>query len=275
MKAAVFYHPDFAEKGETTLRHRVKPGFDSLKEMIKNGELMLIEPAITPESYKLLQETHSQRLIDEVTAAGMHDVALLSASGVIEAAAMLARGELDFAFCFVGTGGHHAGHNYCWGFCYYNDAVMAVKKLKSMGITRIMIIDVDPHSGDGTRDLVALDPNVIHVNFFADEDYGYNDQVRNNYGFLLDNADDKTFLAALDDVLSREWDFEFLILIFGHDSHCIDYGNFYLTTAAYKGLAEKLRKFAAGRPILVVLSGGSSPQVAVEAIPTVIKGFIE
>lgn len=274
MKAAVFYHPDFADKGYITLMHRVKPGFNSLKDMIKNGQLYLIEPEINAESYQWLQATHSARLIEGVKASGMHEVALLSASGVIEAAVKLSQGELDFAFCFVGTAGHHAGHNYCWGFCYYNDVVMAVKKLQSIGTEKIMIIDVDPHSGDGTRDLIARNPNIIHINFFADEDYAYSYQVLNNYGILLDNADDKKFLAALDTMLLRKWDFEFLFVIFGHDSHCLDYGDFYLTTAAYQSLAKKIKIFADGRPVLFVLSGGSNPQVAIEAIPAVIKEFV-
>ncbi|MGI5880392.1 MAG: hypothetical protein ACOX6L_07345 [Syntrophomonadaceae bacterium] len=274
MKAAVFYHPDFAEKGYSTLMHRVKPGFNSLQDMIKTGQLILIVPEINTECYQWLQATHSAQLIEGVKASGMHEVALLSASGVIEAAVKLSQGELDFAFCFVGTAGHHAGQKYCWGFCYYNDVVMAVKKLQSIGTEKIMIIDVDPHSGDGTRDLIAGNPYIIHINFFADEDYAYSDQVLNNYGILLDNADDNKFLAALDTILQREWDFEFLIVIFGHDSHCLDYGDFYLTTAAYQSLAGKIRVFAQKRPVLFVLSGGSNPQVASEAIPTVIKEFI-
>ena len=274
MKAAVFYHPDFAEKGYITLMHRVKPGYDSLKDLVKSGQLGLIEPKITAESYQWLEATHTPRLIAGVKESGMHEVALLSASGVIEAAVKLSQGELDFAFCFVGTAGHHAGKNFCWGFCYYNDVVMAVKKLQSIGTEKIMIIDVDPHSGDGTRDLVAQDANIIHINFFADEDYPYAEKVRNNYGILLDNADDKKFLTALDEVLTRDWDFEFLIVIFGHDSHCLDYGDFYLTTGAYKEMACNIKIFANGRPVLFVLSGGSNPQVAAEAIPAVIREFI-
>ncbi len=222
MRAVVYYHSDFADKGYSTLRHRVKPGFDALQPLVKRGIIAVRTPEIDEEARRLLSMTHSPELIERVQAAGYHEVALLSAAGVIQAAAALARGEIDFAFCFVGSGGHHAGRNYCWGFCYYNDVAMAVGQLHQLEISKIMIIDIDPHSGDGTRDLLAADPQVIHLNFFADEDYAYADNDRQNYGILLDGASDRVFLPVLDDYLDREWDFAFLIVILGHDGHCLD-----------------------------------------------------
>lgn len=275
MKSAVFYHPDFADKGYITLKHRIKPGFDSLRDFIRFGRLKLCEPVISPESNELLKGAHTAELIRRVKDAGMHEVALLSAAGVIQAAEMLASGELDFAFCFTGTAGHHAGKDYCWGFCYYNDVVMAINKLRSIGTRRIMIIDVDPHSGDGTRDFIARDPDIIHINFFEDEDYPYQETQYNNYGILLMNPGDKKFLAALDEILEREWNFEMLIVIFGHDSHGLDYGGFNLTNAAYQEMAVRFRQFCRGRPVLWVLSGGSNPQVAAQAIPAIINEFID
>jgi acetoin utilization deacetylase AcuC-like enzyme len=228
VKAAVYYHPDFADYGYTTLKHRVRPGFDALQGLIRAARVQVYKPIIDGEARELLELTHHPDHIARVIASGYHQVALLSAAGVIQAAELMASGRLDFAFCFTGTAGHHAGYNYCWGFCYYNDAALAVKKLRREGIKRIMIMDIDPHSGDGTRDLLADDLDVIHINFFADEEYGYSEEKRGNYGILIDGAGDQIFLQAVDEYISREWDFEFLIIIFGHDGHGLDYGDFYL-----------------------------------------------
>jgi enoyl-CoA hydratase/carnithine racemase len=182
--------------------------------------------------------------------------------------------QLDSAFCFVGTAGHHAGRNYSWGFCYYNDVAMAVLRLKQLGVNKILILDMDPHSGDGTRDLIALDPNIIHINFFADEDYSYQDKKLNNYGILLDNATDKVFLQALDEYLPKAAGVEFIIVIFGHDSHCEDYGDFYLTVNGYREFTRRMKSFSDTRPLLYVLSGGSQPQIAAQAIPAVIESLL-
>lgn len=275
MRAAVYYHPDFSDKGYSTLRHRVKPGFDALQSMFKAGSIELRTPIVDETAQHLLRQTHSPELIERVKDAGYHEVALLSAAGVIQAAEALATGELDMAFCFVGSGGHHAGRNYCWGFCYYNDVAMAVGKLQQIGMPHLMIIDIDPHSGDGTRDLLATDPLIIHLNFYADEDYSYEEILRSNYGVLMDGASDGVLEVALEKYLGREWNFDLLIIILGHDGHCLDYGDFYLTTGFYGRFARRIREFAAGKPVLFVLSGGSSPQVAAEVIPGVISAFLD
>jgi hypothetical protein len=62
---------------------------------------------------------------------------------------------------------------------------------------------------------------------------------------------------------------------FGHDSHCEDYGDFYLTINGYREFTHRMKEFAANRPLLFVLSGGSNPQVAASAIPTVIESLLD
>lgn len=275
MKAGIFYHPDFAEKGYISLRHRVKPGFDALHELIKTGKLKVFTPFIDKESEELLLLTHHPDHIQNVQAGPYHEAALLSAAGVIQAANKLQQRELDFAFCFTGTAGHHAGYNYSWGFCYYNDVAMAVNKLRRMGTNKIIIIDIDPHSGDGTRDILGSDSDIIHINFHADEEYNYADHKQNNYGIFIDGADDDIFLQAVDSYLNRDWNFEFVIVILGHDGHCLDYGDFYLTYNAYSKFALKIKDFARKKPVLFVLSGGSVPEVAARVIPDVIAVFIK
>lgn len=271
----IFYHPDFANRGYTTLRHRVKPGFDALQPWIREQTVQVFEPRLESIHLELLQRTHSAGHIRLVNSEGYHYIALLSAAGVVEAATRLAAGELEAAFCFVGTAGHHAGRHYSWGFCYYNDVVMAVARLQDLGIKRILILDMDPHSGDGTRDLVAHDPQIVHLNFFADEEYAYTDHQRCNYGIKLDNATDHKFLSALEEVLPYAREVEYVIIIFGHDSHCEDYGDFYLTIEGYRRLTQRMKEFAQDRPLLYVLSGGSLPHVAAQAIPAVIQALLE
>lgn len=274
-RAAVYYHPDFAERGYTTLRHRVKPGFDALRGMMKAGLFIVRTPEITPDHLNLLAETHSPNHIASVKREGFHEVALLSAAGVVEAADALFNGLLDFAFCFVGTAGHHASRNGSWGFCYYNDVAMAVARLRQSGCTKVLILDVDPHFGDGTREYFGLDPNIIHINLHEDDQQTRIYHQYNNYDYGIDGADDRVFLSTLDAALDQPFGFEICIVIFGHDSHCIDYGSFYLTDRAYPEMAKRIKAFAAGKPVLFVLSGGSIPEVAASAIPAVISVFTE
>ncbi len=275
MKAAVFYHPDFYKKGYFILKDRVKPGFDALENLINQKKLQHLTPEIDSETEELLASTHSPGHIASVQAEGEHVTALLSASGVVQAATKLARAQLDFAFCFVGAAGHHASYDSYWGFCFYNDAVMAVKKLRQLGIKKIMIIDVDPHFGDGTRNLLGHDQDIIHINFFGNSGVRKFDPVLQNYDVPVPGYGDKSFLQEMDLVFSQqEWDFEFLIVIFGHDSHEKDYGNCRLTFGAFPAMAQKIKQLADDKPVLFILSGGDNPDVASVVIPEIIEVFV-
>lgn len=280
-RAGIYYHGDFSRRGYVILKDRVRPGFESLAEIIDKYRIPVFEPEVTPEIEALLTWVHTMTHITDVQRQGYHEVALLSAAAVVAGAEKLARGELDYCFCFTGTAGHHAGADYSWGFCYYNDVAMAVRRLRLLDCRRIMIIDVDPHFGDGTRSLLGNDPDIIHVNFHTSHAYGiYEDKpgVSNfsgeHYDIELGAAVDVTFLDALDRILSRDWDFQMLIIIFGHDSHQDDYGGFQLSNAAFSQMAKKMRVFAGNRPVLTVLSGGSNPRVAADVIPLFVREFV-
>lgn len=274
MRVGVFYHEDFAQSGYYILRERVRPGFEALQDLVASGRVRVYTPAINETVLDLLRATHTASLIAEVKYEGEYDVSLLSAAGVVEAAERLYQDEMDMAFCFVGAAGHHASRNKFWGFCFFNDVAMAVLRLKEMGVKKFLIIDVDPHFGDGTRDLLGADPDVIHINFHS----GMVDQENcewNNYDYGIGGATDEVFINKLEYALDRPFDFEFLILIFGHDSHNDDYGAFRLSQAAYPYLGRLIYRMAGGKPTLMVLSGGARPEVAREAIPGLIKGFMD
>lgn len=273
MRVGVFYHDEFARNGYYILRERVRPGFEALKDLVASGQVRVYTPEINKTVQRLLQATHTVSLIAEVKYEGEYEISLLSAAGVVEAAERLQQDELDMAFCFVGAAGHHASRNKFWGFCFFNDVAMAVLRLQEMGVKKILIVDVDPHFGDGTRDLLGGDPDVTHVNFHSGMTDNENREW-NNYDYGIGGATDEVFMNKLEAVLNQPFDFEFLILIFGHDSHNDDYGPFRLSQAAYPFLGSLMHRIAGGKPTLMVLSGGSQPEVAREAIPGLIKGFI-
>lgn len=274
MRVGVFYHEEFARNGYYILRERVRPGFEALQDLVASGRVRVYTPEINKTVQRLLQATHTVSLIAEVKYEGEYEISLLSAAGVVEAAERLQQDELDMAFCFVGAAGHHASRNKFWGFCFFNDVAMAVLRLREMGVKKILIVDVDPHFGDGTRDLLGGDPDVIHINFHSGMTDNENREW-NNYDYGIGGATDEVFINKLEAVLSQSFDFEFLILIFGHDSHNDDYGPFRLSQAAYPCLGSLMRRLAGEKPTLMVLSGGSQPEVARGAIPGLIKGFMD
>lgn len=63
-------------------------------------------------------------------------------------------------FAVVRPPGHHAGRERASGFCLFNNMAIAVIKLLKEG-TRVAVLDLDGHHGDGTQDLLTGIDNVL------------------------------------------------------------------------------------------------------------------
>ena len=92
---------------------------------------------------------------------GVWRVAQLVAGGSLLAADLIGRGEVDRVFHFAG-GLHHAVDQRASGFCYVNDAVLAIMRLRERGL-RVAYVDIDAHHGDGVQAAFYRDPNVLTI----------------------------------------------------------------------------------------------------------------
>jgi acetoin utilization deacetylase AcuC-like enzyme len=150
---------------------------------------------------------------------------------------------------------------------------IAILRLRQMGLQRFLIVDVDPHFGDGTRDFFKDDADVFHINLHSGTGEEH-DPSKNNYdiGLTFGGKDDR-FLSALKSALelAKDFDFQLAFIIFGHDSHQDDYGGFDLTFEAYPRMTQLIMDAMMGRGLVFVLSGGSCVHVAERAISDVIS----
>jgi acetoin utilization protein AcuC len=92
---------------------------------------------------------------------GVWDCARLVGGGSLLAADLIARGDVDRVFHFAG-GLHHAVDQRASGFCYVNDAVLAIMRLRERGL-RVAYVDIDAHHGDGVQAAFYHDPNVLTI----------------------------------------------------------------------------------------------------------------
>jgi acetoin utilization deacetylase AcuC-like enzyme len=269
----VVYHPDFSALGYPPLQERVAPVFEYIKEqgyLDREGvEVLTPEPA----DLAVVECVHTRRHVADVDQAGQLEVSLLSTGGVVEASERLAKKTADNAFCFVGAAGHHASAEGFWGFCFINDIGVAAKHLLDEGmVERVAVIDIDPHFGDGTRDILGPDSRVLHVNFHSGYGRRTLDSGPNNFdvGLSHDAADD-TFINESGNALykARDFDPDILFIVFGYDSHIRDYGAFQFTANAFRRFAVTVKEyFPTG--VCYVLSGGADIEVGKEAIGGVI-----
>src|SRR5262249_44473620 len=98
---------------------------------------------------------------DNPVFAGLWQVARLAAGGSLDAADLVARGGVDRAFHFAG-GLPPAMPTRAAGFCYVNDAVLAILRLRAHGM-RVAYVDIDAHHGDGVQHAFYSESSVLTI----------------------------------------------------------------------------------------------------------------
>ncbi len=116
-----------------------------------------------PASEKDIERVHGREHLRSVQSdPALYEIARLAAGGAILAAEMAFDGTP--AFGLIRPPGHHASPHSCWGFCYFNNLAIAVKKLLSEGkIRSAFILDFDLHYGDGTANAFEGNQNVYYL----------------------------------------------------------------------------------------------------------------
>lgn len=273
MSLLVTYHPDFDSMGYPPLKDRVAPAWEHLWELgyMDRPGVRALEPR--PAPLTAVERAHTRRHIEDVASSGYLDVSLLSTGGVIEASELLAAGEVDYAFCFVGAAGHHASREGFWGFCFINDVAVAALRLMDEGLaSRVAVVDIDPHYGDGTRDILGPDSRVLHLNFHSAFGRGSISPGPTNVDISLPHdAGDDLFMDHAEAALDRAAGFspDITYVVFGYDSCLGDYGAFRFSRHAFRRFAAAVReRFDSG--VCFVLSGGAEIDNGMAAIGAVV-----
>lgn len=97
----------------------------------------------------------------------------------------------------LGGGFHHAFRDLGMGFCVFNDIAVSIARLRASGSkARILIVDMDLHDGNGTRQIFSQDPSV-HTYSIHNENWG-DTKVRDSTSIALGaDVHDERLLGTL------------------------------------------------------------------------------
>jgi acetoin utilization deacetylase AcuC-like enzyme len=275
-QVGIYYHPSFSRKSYMTVGNRLRDFPEALDEVLKLPNVGLFQSPRAAE--ELILKVHAPEIISLVARDGMCSTAYESVGGVVAAMEALAQGELDRAFCFIGAGGHHAGYRQFWGACCFNDVVIALNRVRDISPwRRFAIVDTDAHHGDGTRQLVNDDPEVLHI-CFCGGDYISPDGSKVDvdvYRLGWKTGVNKLYVDKVRRELPRIPQFQpdLLVWYYGFDTHADDYGSIGLSEEAFFEICD-LMIFVSeetGIPLQVVLGGGSISYLALNTIPEIIR----
>ncbi|KDQ62865.1 hypothetical protein JAAARDRAFT_358217 [Jaapia argillacea MUCL 33604] len=194
-------------------------------------------------------------------------------------------------FALTRPPGHHAGSSLCGGYCFLSNVAIAARFIQSISPkidsspTRVAILDIDFHHGNGTQEIFYEDPSVLYVSLHADDDYPYFTGSRDERGNLEGEGFNINFplpsgtgpseyLSALSLALSEIESHRpvYLIVSLGVDTYCEDpIGTFKLSTTTYGLIGEAIAKV--NIPTLFVMEGGYYLESIGQNVGTLLKGF--
>jgi len=162
---------------------------------------------------------------------------------------MALAGEPTFAL--IRPPGHHASPNSCWGFCYFNNIAIAIRRLiHAKKIERALIVDFDLHFGDGTSKTFAGDASVAYYHMGSTP-------------------------RELDSFLSSAGGYDALAISAGFDRGVADWGGT-LSDRDYHQIGETLKHFSheksQGRRF-AILEGGYNHNTLGASILSFLEGF--
>jgi acetoin utilization deacetylase AcuC-like enzyme len=196
--------------------------------------------------------------------------AALSAVDVALTAADSVRAGDRFAYGLCRPPGHHAARSGYGGYCFLNNAAIAVQYLIDAGAAKVSIIDIDVHHGNGTQQIfwsrpevqyisLHLDPDVLYPWFTgrADELGGAGAEGVNINVPLPPGTGGDGYLAELSRVLEAVEAHapEFVVLSLGTDAAAGDpQGGLSLSTEDFGRIGRAIGSLAG--PVLVIQEGG-------------------
>lgn len=166
-------------------------------------------------------------------------------------------------------GTHHAFPDHGEGFCVFNDVAIAVRMLQHERlVSRVAVVDLDVHQGNGTHAIFAGDESVFTFSMHGGRNYPFRKVSGDLDVELADGTGDDEYLSVLAHHLPRVLAAscpDLVVYLAGADAHERDrLGRLHLT---FDGLArrdamvlEHCREI--GVPVAITIAGGYGTDIA-------------
>ena len=168
-------------------------------------------------------------------------------------------------------GTHHAHRDFGAGYCVYNDFAVAAAALLAEGaVSRILIVDLDVHQGDGTARILAEEPRVFTFSVHGRDNFPTRKAASDLDVELPTGTRDAEYLDALAESLgavhARFGAPELVLYLAGADPHEDDrFGRLKLTRHGLARRDAMVFGSFTGVPVAVAMGGGYGPDVEVVA----------
>lgn len=160
-------------------------------------------------------------------------------------------------------GTHHAHADRGQGFCVFNDAAVAARLMQAeRRVSRVAIIDLDVHQGDGTASILAQDDSVFTLSMHGEHNYPFTKALSDLDVALPDGTGDQEYLSHLNkalDQLFERFTPQLLIFLAGADPYEGDrLGRLNLSKEGMAARDTRVMQVAKerGLPVAIAMAGG-------------------
>ena len=208
---------------------------------------------------------------------GLNEFIKLYVSATLTGVHRILEENANVAFNPLG-GFHHASRAHAEGFCYINDAIVAIDALLAHGL-RVAYIDIDAHHGNGVQDAYWQDDRVLVISLHEDPTgqypgTGYETEIGEGIGRghtvnlpLPRNTDDEAFAWVFDEVVLpavEAFEPNVVVAIVGGDTHRSDpLTDLSLTNNGIVTVMERIRDFS--HHLLLLGGGGYNTKATIRA----------
>ncbi|KAG8821161.1 hypothetical protein FRC17_009908 [Serendipita sp. 399] len=211
--------------------------------------------------------------------------ALAAVNLALKGVDLLLEGSHPVAFALTRPPGHHSCRSLAGGYCYFNNAAIAADYLleklgpfsgPDRGQSRVVILDLDFHHGNGTQSLTYDKREPAYISIHGEDEYPYYTGAADEKGIgegegyncnlplaARPNSTRDDYLSALNsaiDIIQTKWRPAYLLVSIGFDTFRKDpLGAFELDVDDYKRIGMYIRSLHV--PILLLLEGGYSDEL--------------
>lgn len=170
---------------------------------------------------------------------GSWDAALLAAGTTLSAMKHVLDGHRKIAYALVRPPGHHAQPTMADGYCFLNNAGLAVQLALNSGCGKVVVIDIDVHYGNGTAEGFYRSNKVLTISLHMNHgswgpshpQNGTVDELGEGEGFgynlnipLPNGTGDRGYVHAMTELVVpaiQKFEPNMIVLVVGQDSSAV------------------------------------------------------
>ncbi|XP_022861752.1 histone deacetylase 8 [Olea europaea var. sylvestris] len=227
---------------------------------------------------------------------GSWDAALLAAGTTLSAMQYILDGCGKIAYALVRPPGHHAQPTQADGYCFLNNAGLAVQLGLNSRFKKVSVIDIDVHYGNGTAEGFYCSDRVLTISLHMNhgswgpshpqkgsiDELGEGDGFGYNLNIPLPNGTgDRGYAYAMAKLVVpsvEKFERDMIVLVVGQDSSAFDpNGRQCLTMEGYRKIGRKVREMAdkyCDGCILIVQEGGYHVTYSAYCLHATLEGVL-